>query len=123
MSASPFEYKQVIVVRADLSMSKGKTAAQVAHASIGSAEKAREHAEDWFNAWWREGQKKVVVKVEDERELYELYEQAKATGLPCYVVNDAGLTELPRGTTTTLGIGPAPNEKMDKVTGHLKLLS
>jgi PTH2 family peptidyl-tRNA hydrolase len=118
----PFEYKQVIVVRTDLDMSRGKIAAQVAHASLGSAEKARQYWREWYDAWWREGQKKVVVKVEGERELYELYELAKEVGLPCYIVNDAGLTELPPGTTTTLGIGPAPNEKMDGVTGHLKLL-
>lgn len=116
------EYKQVIVVRTDLGMSRGKTAAQVAHASLGSAEKAQEYAEEWYDAWRREGQKKVVVKAKDERELYELYELSKGAGLPCYIVNDAGLTELPPGTTTTLGIGPAPDEKMDKVTGHLKLL-
>lgn len=122
MIAATMEYKQVIVVRADLGMSKGKTCAQVAHASLGSAEKAREHVKEWYDAWWREGQKKVVVKVAGEMELYELYEQAKGVRLPCYIVNDAGLTELPPGTTTTLGIGPAPNEKMDKVTGHLKLL-
>ncbi len=117
-----FEYKQVIIVREDLKMSRGKTAAQVAHAALGSAERARKFAEDWYEVWLREGQKKVVVKVASERELYELYEQAKKDGLPCYIVNDAGLTELPPGTTTTLGIGPATNARVDRITGALKLL-
>lgn len=116
------EHKQVIVVRADLKMSRGKTCAQVAHASLSSAEKAREFEKKWYKAWKREGQKKVVVKASGEDELFEIYEVAKGQGVPCYIVNDAGLTELPPGTTTALGIGPSPNELVDKVTGHLKLL-
>ena len=116
------EYKQVIVVRGDLNMGRGKTCAQVAHASLSSAEKAMNSEKEWYEAWKREGQKKVVVKVQSERDLFELYEMAKGQGLPCYIVNDAGLTELPPGTTTALGIGPAPNELVDKLTGDLKLL-
>jgi PTH2 family peptidyl-tRNA hydrolase len=116
------EHKQVIVVRSDLKMSRGKTCAQVAHASLSSAEKAMEYEKGWYEAWKRGGQKKVVVKVQSERELFELYEMAKGQGLPCYIINDAGLTELPPGTTTTLGIGPSPNELVDKLTGDLKLL-
>jgi PTH2 family peptidyl-tRNA hydrolase len=116
------EYKQVIVVRSDLKMGRGKTCAQVAHASLSSAEKAMKSEKDWYEAWRREGQKKVVVKVQSERGLFELYEMAKGQRLPCYIVNDAGLTELPPGTTSALGIGPAPNEVVDKITGDLKLL-
>ena len=113
------DYKQVIVARADLKMSRGKACAQVAHASLCSAEKA---SKDWRKAWENEGQKKVVVKVANEKEMYELYETAKKAKLPCYLVQDAGLTELEPGATTALGIGPAPNELVDKITGKLKLL-
>lgn len=113
------DYKQVIVVRADLKMSRGKSCAQVAHASLSSAEKA---ANEWYKAWKREGQKKVVVKAANEKELHEFYEMAKKAKLPCYLVQDAGLTELEPGTTTALGIGPAPSELIDKITGKLKLL-
>jgi PTH2 family peptidyl-tRNA hydrolase len=116
------EYKQVIVVRSDLKMGKGKTCAQVAHASLSSAEVAMRYEREWYDAWKKEGQKKVVVKIQNERALFELYEVAKGQGLPCYIINDAGLTELPPGTTTALGIGPGPNELIDKVTGDLKLL-
>ena len=116
------EYKQVIVVRSDLKMGKGKTCAQVAHASLSSAEAAMRYEKDWYEAWKNEGQKKVVVKIQNERGLFELYEVAKGQGIPCYIINDAGLTELPPGTTTALGIGPGPNELVDKVTGELKLL-
>jgi PTH2 family peptidyl-tRNA hydrolase len=116
------DHKQVIVVRTNLRMSKGKTCAQVAHASLGSAERARKESRDWYESWRKEGQKKVVVEGKDGEELLQLLETARANNLPYYLVEDAGLTELEPGTTTALGIGPAPNELMDKVTGHLKLL-
>jgi len=116
-------FKQVIVVRTDLKMSVGKTCAQVAHASLGSAIKAMNNKKQWFDEWTKEGQKKVVLKVNNKEEIFEIYEIAKASKLPCYLVNDAGLTELEPGTTTTLGIGPGPNENLDKITGELKLLS
>jgi len=115
-------YKQVIIVRADLKMGRGKTSAQVAHASLSSAEAAMKYEKGWYEDWKREGQKKVVVKVKSERELFELYELAKGQRLPCYIVNDAGLTQLAPGTTTTVSIGPAPDELVDKITRDLKLL-
>ena len=115
-------YKQVIVVRSDLKMSPGKTCAQVAHASHSAAEAAKKTEEKWYDAWWSEGQKKVVVKAASEDEIIQLFHDAHSSSLPCYIVNDAGLTELAPGTTTALGIGPGPNEIIDKVTGHLKLL-
>jgi len=116
------DYKQVMVVRRDLGMSAGKTCAQVAHASLNSAEKGERYNKKWHEAWLREGQKKVVVQCGDERELFELYETAKGIELPCFLVKDAGLTQLEPGTATALGIGPAPEEMVDKVTGELKLL-
>lgn len=117
-----FKYKQVIVVRSDLKMSDGKLAAQVAHSAVGSADKARREHRGWFSAWLAEGQKKVVVKVRSEHELRDLQKKAARESLPHSLVQDAGLTELPPGTTTALGIGPAPNEIVDKVTGGLPLL-
>jgi PTH2 family peptidyl-tRNA hydrolase len=115
-------YKQVIMVRTDLKMGRGKACAQVAHASLGSAEVANKVAPKWLKAWKMEGQKKVVLKVTGEEEILAFYDRAKKAGLPCYLVKDAGLTELPPGTMTTLGIGPAPNEQVDKITGELRLL-
>ncbi len=115
------EYKQVIVVRVDLKMTRGKACAQVAHASLGSAEVAmREHAE-WYEAWKRSGEKKVVVRGESQEQLGRLFEEARKLGLPCFLVRDAGLTQLPPGTVTALAIGPAPAEKVDRLTGELKL--
>ena len=117
-----FKYKQVVVVRNDLDMSPGKLAVQVAHGSVGAADRARREQGGWFSAWLSEGQKKVVVKVDGLPELLEIRGKAQDEGLPNLLVEDAGLTELPPGTITVLGIGPAPNDVMDRVTRGLHLL-
>jgi PTH2 family peptidyl-tRNA hydrolase len=69
-----------------------------------------------------EGQKKVAVKVADEKELGDLEEGADQLGLPHALIVDRGLTEVPEGTITCLGIGPAPSGMIDRLTGKLKLL-
>ncbi len=112
-------YKQVIVVRADLKLSQGKLAAQVAHAAYTSAMEATPGAR---RGWEKDGQKKVVLQVQNIGELRTLEEKCEKARLPHAVIADAGLTELPPGTVTCLGIGPAAEEKLDKVTGSLPLL-
>lgn len=119
--AKVFKYKQVIVVRADLEMSPGKLATQVAHGAVIAFERARKKHRGWAEAWLHEGQKKIVVKVADERELLEFQARAGKLGMPSGLVQNAGLTELPPGTTTVLAIGPAPNELVDQITGDLPL--
>jgi len=117
-----FEYKQVLVFRTDLQLSKGKIAAQAGHAAVSSAQDAFNHHKKWWEAWMYEGQKKVAVKVADEKELGELEEAADQLGLPHSLIVDRGLTEVPEGTVTCLGIGPAPAAMIDRITGKLKLL-
>jgi len=112
-------YKQVIVLRKDLKMGLGKSIVQACHASLGAYKRAKPTAR---KLWEREGAKKVVVKIDSLEELLKLYEKARNLKLPCFLVKDAGLTQLPPGTITALGIGPASEEKIDKVTGTLKLL-
>jgi PTH2 family peptidyl-tRNA hydrolase len=119
---SNFKYKQVIVVRNDLEMSKGKTATQAGHAAVSAAEDARKHYSKWWSAWLNEGQCKIVVKVNSEKELLKLKDEAMETGLPYALIADRGLTEIPPDTVTCLGIGPAPADKVDKITGKLNLL-
>ncbi len=117
------DIKQVIVVRSDLKMGKGKLAAQVAHAALDAAETARKKHPGWYESWREGGQGKVVVKTEGgEQALEELQKQARILGLPVSLVQDRGLTQLEPGTTTCLGIGPGPSVEIDKVTGRLKLL-
>ena len=112
-------YKQCIVIRADLKLTKGKVAVQAAHASILSYERASTRDRE---RWKEQGQKKVVLKVYSLEELNKLRDAAEGLGLPCAIVEDAGLTEVPPGTVTALGIGPASAKEIDKVTEHLKLL-
>ncbi|MGB9959200.1 MAG: peptidyl-tRNA hydrolase Pth2 [Candidatus Bathyarchaeales archaeon] len=119
---SEFRFKQVIVFRSDLKLSKGKIAAQAGHAAVSAAEEARRSHKAWWEAWINEGQCKVVVKVKSERELLELERQAEESALPHALIVDRGLTEIPPDTITCLGIGPAPSEKIDKITGMLPLL-
>jgi PTH2 family peptidyl-tRNA hydrolase len=119
---SEFRYKQVIVFRSDLKMSKGKIAVQAGHAAVSAAEEARKHCKEWWKAWIEEGQCKIAVKVKSEKELLDLEKQAEELALPCALIIDRGLTEIPPGTITCLGIGPAPAEKIDKITGMLPLL-
>ena len=117
-----FEYKQVLVFRADLKMSKGKLAAQAGHAAVSAAQDAFVHRKKWWEAWLYEGQRKIAVKVQNEKELSELEAAADDLGLPHALIVDRGLTQVPEGTVTCLGIGPAPAEKIDRLTGKLQLL-
>jgi PTH2 family peptidyl-tRNA hydrolase len=119
---SEFEYKQVLVFRTDLRMSKGKIAAQAGHAAVSAAQDAYQRHKKWWEGWIFEGQKKVAVKVEGEKELGELEQVADDLGLPHALIVDKGLTEVPEGTITCLGIGPAPSRMIDRLTGNLKLL-
>lgn len=114
--------KQVIIARSDLKMGKGKLAAQVAHASLAAAEEAMAKREKWFSDWKGHGQRKIIVRCQSEDELRDLLKKARAKKLPAALIEDAGLTQLEPGTPTCLGVGPAPDEELDPITGNLKLL-
>ena len=88
------EIKQVIVVRSDLKMGKGKVAAQVAHAALDAAETARLKRPKWYDSWREQGQAKVVVKTDGgEQALEELERQARSLSLPVSLIQDRGLTQ------------------------------
>ena len=119
---SRFGYKLVVVVRNDLGISHGKMAAQVAHAAVSCALECRKGRKEWFDEWYAEGQRKVVLKAKSEDELHALEREARSRKLTTALIADAGLTEVPPGTVTCLGIGPAPEGEIDRVTGSLPLL-
>ncbi len=112
-------YKQVILVRVDVKLSKGKLAAQVAHASVAAVLSSDEKT---VSAWDKQGMKKVVLKVRDKTELFKFQQLAKDANLVAEVITDAGRTEIAPGTVTCLGIGPAEEEVIDELTGELSML-
>lgn len=111
--------KQVIVVNQSLKLPKGKLAAQVAHAAVAAFVLAEEDARVH---WLEEGMPKVVLQAADEAELAHLLELAVQAGIPAELIEDAGRTVVPAGTVTCLGLGPAPDDEIDHLTGELKLL-
>lgn len=111
--------KQAIIVRTDLEMGKGKIGSQCAHASLSAFLKSGKNNRE---VWLREGMKKVVLKIDNKDALTDLYKTAKKEKLPAALITDSGLTQIESGTLTCLGIGPANEEKIDKITGKLKLL-
>jgi len=117
-----FDYKMVIVTRKDLQLSSGKLAAQVAHAAVACALETKKNNSRWFKKWMMEGGKKAVVKVETVNDFFPLKEKAHLLNIASVVVTDAGHTEIPAGTKTVLGVGPAPSNLIDQVTGELPLL-
>ncbi|MBM3898127.1 MAG: peptidyl-tRNA hydrolase [Thaumarchaeota archaeon] len=116
------EFKQVIAVRTDIKMGKGKLAVQVAHAAVEASSITRSRNRTWHDRWKDEGQAKVAVKVGSLGQLHELKRLAEKLDLPTAIIEDRGLTQLEPGTTTCLAIGPGPSSLIDKVTGNLKLL-
>ncbi len=116
------EMKQVIIVRTDLEMGKGKIAAQVAHAAVSASNTARWLKPEWFKQWVEMGQKKIIVRIDSLELLLSKEEHARALGIPVVLIRDQGLTQLPPGTVTALGIGPAPEKDLDKITREMKLL-
>jgi PTH2 family peptidyl-tRNA hydrolase len=117
-----FKYKMVILVRTDIKMSKGKMAAQVAHAAVSASEEARKKYPDWWKEWMDEGQKKAVVKIDSLEEIKKFEYQALKHKIPHALISDRGLTEIPPGTVTALAIGPGPESVLDSITGGLPLL-
>jgi PTH2 family peptidyl-tRNA hydrolase len=119
-------HKQIIVIRKDLKMRRGKEIAQGCHAStavILNLLKTNQGLDDPRAKPWVEGKfKKVCLVVNSEQELLEIVENAKKKGLLHALITDAGLTEF-NGvpTKTCAAIGPDVESKVDEVTGELKL--
>lgn len=112
--------KQVIVIRKDLKMRRGKECAQSCHASMKATleNMADPRVKEWLAGIFT----KIVVTVDSEEELLSVYQNAKDRGLICALIKDNGLTEF-KGvpTHTAVAVGPDSPENLGPVTGHLKL--
>lgn len=111
--------KQAIIIIKNLKMGVGKASSQVAHASVESVLKSKK---DVVEEWREEGMKKVILKVESEEELLNLKKEAEKLKLVTALIKDAGRTFFEKPTITCLAIGPDNEEKIDKITGKLKML-
>ena len=112
-------FKQVILVRKDLKLPKGKMAAQVSHASVDATLKSDRKL---VEKWRKEGAKKIVLEANDEKDLFKYMQIAKDSGLKTALITDAGHTVVEPGTITCLAIGPDETEKIDMVTSKLKMI-
>ena len=123
--------KQVIVMRHDLKMRRGKQIAQGAQASMSFMCRRLQEAgslsfDDFTDvpcAWLKGAFAKVCCRVNSEEELMEIHDKALEAGLEVHLITDSGRTEFHgEPTNTCLAIGPDEADKIDKITGYLQLL-
>ena len=124
--------KQVILIRKDLKMRRGKEIAQGSHAAMEflisqlrgqpllKSRKVELNSEEQI--WVDEGMAKICLRVESEEMLVEYHEKALSSGIKSFLIRDSGRTEFGGvPTLTACAIGPANSEKLDPVTGDLVL--
>jgi peptidyl-tRNA hydrolase, PTH2 family len=118
-------YKQIIIIRKDLNMRKGKMCAQASHAAMGFISRQYPSEVEYSLVemkWFESGTAKIVCQVENLEELQKIVEQAKNAKIKTYVVTDSGLTEFGGTlTVTAAALGPDTSQKLDPITQHLKL--
>ena len=126
--------KMCIVIRSDLKNTKGekvrsgKIVAQACHSAESFLTNQRQGKKICFELsdeqanWLDTGRTKIVLKVNSEKELVEIFQEAKKKGLTAHMITDAGRTEFDGPTKTCVSIGPNYAEDIDKVTGHLSTL-
>ena len=113
-------FKMCILVRDDLKMSKGKVLAQVSHSMVDATVKAYTGSQIFFK-WRADGEKIVILKVPNDKTLMYIMNIAERKGVNCGYTADAGLTEVQCGTITVGYVGPDYEDKIEKLTGQLKL--
>lgn len=135
--------KQVIVMRKDLNMRKGKMVAQGSHASMAfltermRKERLAATQEYWFctdtiwceihadeiDHWLKHSFRKIVCYVDSEAALEAVHAAAKAAGLTSHLITDNGTTEFGGvPTKTCIAIGPHYDDRFHGVTSLLPLL-
>lgn len=116
------DFKMVLCVRNDLKMGKGKIAAQCSHATLGIYQKLVRHgATKAISRWEGSAQVKVVLKLDSEEEMMLLQNKAEAAGVATHITVDAGRTQIAPNSRTVMAV-LGPDQFVDNVTGHLKLL-
>ena len=110
----------VLMIRGDIKMSKGKVLAQISHAVVSATVKAYTST-NIFYKWQADGEKIVILKVPNLKTLFTITNIATRKQVPNGFVIDAGLTELKEETVTVGFVGPDYDNKIDKLTGQLKL--
>jgi len=114
-------FKMVLVLRGELRLTAGKAAVQAAHAAVMLVRFLEKKDPESLDEWLAQGQKKIALVVPTLTDLESLERAARARGIPALWVEDAGFTEVPPGTRTCLGLGPAPESELDPITGQLDL--
>lgn len=110
--------KMVLVVRSDLGMSAGKVAAQCVHGALGAVRVAEPSK---VRAWELGGESTICLRCDNADEMNNLRSRTAEACIPCYIVCDAGRTEVSTGSQTVLAIGPESISRIDEITKYLKL--
>ena len=127
-----YQIKQLIIIRKDLGMNKGKLAAQASHASMAAVFSVAQRNEDTLvidynkypvvGEWIKGSFAKIALAVNSETELEECYQLAQEHGFPCAYIEDSGTTVFHgKKTSTCIGVGPAKAHELDALFAHLKL--
>ena len=111
----------VLCVNQELSMGKGKIAAQCCHAAVGCYKRARKQCPAALTAWERTGCAKIALKCPTEQEMEQIAAMALTKDIPLYLVEDAGRTQIAAGSRTVLGMF-GPVSVFEGVSDHLKLM-
>jgi PTH2 family peptidyl-tRNA hydrolase len=114
-------YKMIFLVNMELSMGKGKIAAQCAHAAVGCFQRATKQCPAAVRSWNYSGCAKIALKCATQHEMEEIAANALSLDIPIYLVEDAGRTQIAAGSRTVLGLF-GPNHVFEGVTDHLKLM-
>jgi PTH2 family peptidyl-tRNA hydrolase len=116
-------YKMLFIVNGSLSMSSGKMATQVAHAAVDLYQQIQTRRMQALGFWNVSGQRKIVVRGNSTEELLDIEQQASGNrSIVTAIIRDAGLTEIPSGSITCLGLF-GTNNQLDPITRHFKLMN
>lgn len=115
-------YEMIVIVRKDLKMSIGKTAAQVGHAVLTTYKQAIKSRQDIVNYWEGSGQAKIILGIETLEELITIKNKADSLSIPNSMIIDAGFNEVLPNSITCIGFGPGKVTEIALIKNQLHLL-